>query len=222
MYALPDRHWSKLSLTLLFVNPDGDQNHFPVYVPDGERVAEIEQAYAEALKDPTTHYDASKENRATAAGYYQFSADEETRARQMEALKRSREETEKAREEAGIVDGEAPISEDVAVTSTKGKDQIDEAAAGPAPKITGRGIDKRKHDLEERRKAIEAKRRKTNGAASGASTNTRTESEPPGTSAAHSTGSHSSNKSAKEVNANSNAVDDFLAKLEADLNRRPS
>ena len=218
MYALPDRHWLKFSLTLLFVNSDGDQNHFPVYVPDGERVAEIEEAYAEALKDPTTHYDASKENRATAAGYYQFSADEETRVRQMEALKRSREETEKARQEAGIVDGEAPISEDVAATSAKGK----EAAAGPAPKITGRGIDKRKRDLEERRKAIEAKRRKTNGAASGASTNTRTESEPPGTSAAHSSGSHS-NKSASEANASSDAADDFLAKLEADLlDRRPS
>jgi hypothetical protein len=178
-------------------------------------VAKIEEAYAEATKDPTTHYDASKENRATGAGFYQFSADEETRARQMEELKRSREETEKARQEAGIVNGAASSGEDAVPTSAEGKDKVDEASTGPAPKITGRGIDKRKRDLEERRKAIQAKRRKTNVAS--AASNSIPASELPDSSVAQPTTSRPPIKGALEANASPSAADDFLAKLEADL-----
>ncbi|KAH6913033.1 hypothetical protein BKA70DRAFT_1218049 [Coprinopsis sp. MPI-PUGE-AT-0042] len=49
------------------------------------------------------HYDASKEVRAKGAGFYQFSADEETRKKQMDDLQNARVETEKAREEAGAM-----------------------------------------------------------------------------------------------------------------------
>lgn len=84
---------------------DGDQGHFPVYEQDASTIREIEEQYAEAIKDPTKHYDASKENRTAGAGFYQFSADEETRARQMEELKRMRQETETTRKESGIEDG---------------------------------------------------------------------------------------------------------------------
>ena len=83
--------------SLTQIHTDGDQGHFPVYEQDESRVREIEEQYAEAIKDPTKHYDASKENRTAGAAFYQFSADEETRARQMEELKRMREETEAAR-----------------------------------------------------------------------------------------------------------------------------
>lgn len=133
----------------------------------------------------------------------------------MEALKRSREETEKAREEAGILD-DVVISNDIAVTSTKGKGKADEANAIPAPKITGRGIDKRKRELEERRKAIEAKRRKTNGAPA---MSIRAEGKPARNAVAHS-GSSKPEKGDAEPNASSTAADDFLTKLEADLLRR--
>jgi hypothetical protein len=138
----------------------------------------------------------------------------------MEALKRSREETEKARQEAGIVDSTVSINDNVAATSIKGKGKVDDANAGPAPKVTGRGIDKRKRDLEERRKAIEAKRRKTNGPSSGASISIPAESEPPVTSAAHSAAPDPSNKGGADLDASSTAADDFLTKLEADLLKR--
>jgi hypothetical protein len=205
---------SRCSSQLTIHSSDGDQNHFPVYVPDAERVAEIEEAYAEASKDPTMHYDASNENRATGAGFYQFSADEETRARQMEALKRSREETEKARQETGVAESRA--SNDATATSPKGKGNTEEVDAGHAPKITGRGIDKRKRELEERRQAIEAKRRKTNNAAN-TSTNILGRSQPPGTSSTHSIPSHSMNNGVVETNSASTAADNFLEDLEAEL-----
>lgn len=50
------------------------------------------------------HYDVTAEVRAKGAGFYQFSADEETRQRQMEELKLAREETERMRKEGGAVD----------------------------------------------------------------------------------------------------------------------
>ncbi|KAI9638966.1 uncharacterized protein MKK02DRAFT_41995 [Dioszegia hungarica] len=74
----------------------GDQNFFPVYEPDPNV---LRAKYLEAEEESRQkHYDASKEVRTKAAGQYQFSLDEETRARQMEELKAGRLETERARE----------------------------------------------------------------------------------------------------------------------------
>ena len=96
------------------------------------------------------HYDASKEVRAKGAGFYQFSADEETRKAQMEELKISREETTKMRQELG--------AEDIEPGKVEG--MRDGEAPGTAVTVKSRAMEKRKRELEERRKIIEAKRKK--------------------------------------------------------------
>jgi len=118
----------------------GNIGYFPVYEPSAERIAKIEEAAIET--DPAAHYDASKEIRAKGAGFYSFSADEETRARQMQELKNVRMETERVREEIGAEDG---------------------ASSSAGGKPVNRAMEKRKRELEERRKAVEAKRRKVKG-----------------------------------------------------------
>ena len=107
-------------------------NYFPTYEQSAEKVAAVEAA-AKEDSDPATHYDAAREVRARAAGFYKFSQDEETRQKQMADLKRSREETGKARDESG---------------------------AGTVGKEVRLGMEKRKREIEERRRVIEAKRRK--------------------------------------------------------------
>jgi hypothetical protein len=47
------------------------------------------------------HYEANKEFRIRGVGFYGFSKDEGVRAKEMEALGREREETERARREMG-------------------------------------------------------------------------------------------------------------------------
>ena len=79
-------------------------NFFPVYEPSSDRVAAIQAAAAEENNPLDQHYDASREVRAKGAGFYQFSADEETRKKQMEELRQAREETERTRQELGAVD----------------------------------------------------------------------------------------------------------------------
>ncbi|KAI0734212.1 hypothetical protein C8Q72DRAFT_454987 [Fomitopsis betulina] len=147
------------------LQPEGDQqdkeddpyvlynpvNHFPVYEPTEDRVAAIEAEYAEENSPLNVHYDAAREVRAKGAGFYQFSADEETRRRQMEELRAAREETGRTREEAGAVDarlGEAEGMRDVTGSAKDG-------AVGRS-----RAMEKRKRELEERRKMLDAKRRK--------------------------------------------------------------
>jgi hypothetical protein len=117
-------------------------NHFPVYEPSKERVAEVERKFADANNPLNVHYDASREVRAQGAGFYQFSADEETRRKQMEELKAAREETEKTRHELGAEDIK-PGGEGMTTDGVK-----------------SRAMEKRKRELEERRKLIEAKRKK--------------------------------------------------------------
>ncbi|KAJ7052633.1 hypothetical protein C8F01DRAFT_998074 [Mycena amicta] len=126
-------------------NPVG---HFPVYQPTAERVAEIEKTHAEENNPLGVHYDASGENRAKGAGFYQFSADEETRKAQMEELKAARGETQQTRKETGAVDalpGEAEGMQD--------------ASSG----TRSRAMEKRKREIEDRRKLLDAKRRKVAG-----------------------------------------------------------
>ena len=118
-------------------------NHLPIYTPSEERIAEISKEYAEDTNPLNVHYDASKEVRAKGAGFYQFSADEETRKKQMEELKNVREETEKTRKDLGAVDilpGE-----------------LEGMREGPTK---SRAMEKRKREIEERRRLLEEKKKK--------------------------------------------------------------
>jgi len=119
-------------------------NHFPIYQPSEERVAEVERKFSEENNPLNVHYDASTEVRAKGAGFYQFSGDEETRRRQMEGLKAAREETDKTRQELG--------AEDI----IPGQDEGMIAGSN----VKSRAMEKRKREIEERRKLLEAKRKK--------------------------------------------------------------
>ncbi|KAG1821137.1 uncharacterized protein BJ212DRAFT_1265708 [Suillus subaureus] len=126
-------------------------NYFPVFEPSAERVQAVQDAYSEANNPLSSHYDASKEVRAKGAGHYQFSADEETRKQQMEELRSARMETEKTRQDTGAMDlkpGEVEGMRD------------DGTSAGASK---SRAMEKRKRDIEERRKILDAKRRKVKG-----------------------------------------------------------
>jgi hypothetical protein len=132
-------------------------NHFPTYQPSEERVSEIEKAFAEENNPLGVHYDASNEIRAKGAGFYQFSADEETRKVQMQELNALREDTAKTRQELG--------AEDIKPGDVEG--MRDGEAPGTAGATKSRAMEKRKRELEERRNMIEAKRKKLHdGAAS--------------------------------------------------------
>ena len=146
-------------------------NHFPTYQPSEERVSEIAKAFAEENNPLEVHYDASKEIRAKGAGFYQFSADEETRKAQMQELDALREETAKTRQELG--------AEDIKPGDIEG--MRDGEAPGTAGVTKSRAMEKRKRELEERRNMIEAKRKKRklhNGAASSVNPNTTPDAPP--------------------------------------------
>ncbi|KAK0223158.1 hypothetical protein IW262DRAFT_1364979 [Armillaria fumosa] len=123
-------------------------NHFPIYTPSADRVAEIEKMHAEENNPLGVHYDATSEVRAKGAGFYQFSGDEETRQRQMEELRAAREETQTTRQGQGAVD-----------VSVEGMVASGSSVGGGI----GKGVEKRKREIEERRRKIEAKRRKLKG-----------------------------------------------------------
>jgi len=116
-------------------------------------MAEIAKQYAEENNPLGVHYDASKEVRAKGAGFYQFSGDEETRKAQMEELKASREETERVRQELG--------AEDVKFGEVEGMRAGEITGGSTAGPSTSRAMEKRKHEIEERRRLLESKRRKT-------------------------------------------------------------
>ncbi|KAG2133647.1 uncharacterized protein EDB93DRAFT_859841 [Suillus bovinus] len=126
-------------------------NYFPVFEPSAERVQAVQDAYSEDNNPLSSHYDASKEVRAKGAGFYQFSADEETRRQEMEELRSARVETEKTRQDAGAVDLKPGEVEGM-------RDNIATAGASRS-----RAMEKRKRDIEERRKILDAKRRKVKG-----------------------------------------------------------
>ncbi|KAK0469850.1 uncharacterized protein EV420DRAFT_70686 [Desarmillaria tabescens] len=123
-------------------------NHFPIYTPSADRVAEIEKMHAEESNPLGVHYDATSEVRAKGAGFYQFSGDEETRQKQMEELRAAREKTQVTRQEQGAAD--VSVEGMVASGSSTGEG-------------VGKGVEKRKREIEERRRMIEAKRRKLKG-----------------------------------------------------------
>lgn len=181
-------------------------NFFPVYEPSSDRVAAIEAAAAEENNPLNQHYDASREVRAKGAGFYQFSADEETRKQEMDGLRQARQETEKTRQELGAVDlkpGEAEGMQD-------------------APNaLRSRAIEKRRRELEERRKAVEAKRRKLQTGGGPPSSAAATQSSPapaPPPSEPTTVVPLRTSAAAPDVDdAPSSAADNFLAALERDL-----
>ncbi|KAG9099769.1 hypothetical protein FRC06_004868 [Ceratobasidium sp. 370] len=126
---------------------NGRATHFPVYEPTAEKRAEVEESLVES--SPFARYDASKDNRATGAGFYQFSADEEARAREMEELKRARVETVLARAEVEAED--------------RALDAVVVGEGGAEKTGRSRAVEKRRKELDERRQMLEAKRRKMLG-----------------------------------------------------------
>src|SRR6266403_12223 len=180
-------------------------NFFPVYEPSSDRVASIQAAAAEENNPLNIHYDASREVRAKGAGFYQFSADEETRKKQMEELRQARQETEVTRQEIGAVDLKAGELE--------GMQEAPNA-------FRSRAIEKRKRELEERRKLVEAKRRKLlNGNKTLAAV--ATTQQPPASDSDPSSepivAVPTKTMVAPKPDAASSAADNFLAALEHDL-----
>lgn len=84
--------------------------------------------------------------RAKGAGFYQFSGDDETRQRQMEELRSVREETAKSRQNAGAVNIRPGDVEGMQAEGSKSM-----------------ALEKRKREIEERRKLLDAKRRRKMG-----------------------------------------------------------
>jgi hypothetical protein len=190
-------------------------NFFPVYEPSSDRVAAIQAAAAEENNPLNIHYDASREVRAKGAGFYQFSADEETRKKQMEELRQARNETEMTRQELGAVDLKAGEVEGM------------QEAPGPNA-LRNRAVEKRKRELEERRKLVEAKRRKllngNNSTAAAAAA--AAETQPPASASASASAPSSEEPivavptkatAAPNPDPASSAADNFLAALERDL-----
>ncbi|KAG6816380.1 hypothetical protein H0H93_008148 [Arthromyces matolae] len=206
--------------------PDDDEdiiirnpvNHFPIYEPTVERVAEIAAKYAEENNPLNIHYDASRENRAKGAGFYQFSGDEETRRRQMEELKTAREETGQIRQELGAVDVRPGEVEGMKNAEGSGR---------------SRAMEKRKRELEERRKLIDAKKRKTGSGSEDMKGQTAVEPKPigpSGTLTAEATPTSADPFAALEIKTIPSSVkgkgkatpaatdaDEFLAQLEHDF-----
>jgi Domain of unknown function (DUF4078) len=187
-------------------------NFFPVYEPSSDRVAAIQAAAAEENNPLNIHYDASREVRAKGAGFYQFSADEETRKKQMEELRQARNETEMTRQELGAVDLKAG--------EVEGMQEVPNA-------LRNRAVEKRKRELEERRKLVEAKRRKLlNGNNSTAAAAAAPATQPPASAGASASAPSSEQPivavltkttAAPNPDPASSAADNFLAALERDL-----
>ena len=132
-------------------------NYFPVFEPSEERIAAIQQAASEEANPLAAHYDASRDNRAKGAAFYTFSNDEETRMREMEELRKAREDTQAARRATGAVDILPGEGEGLA-----GEVKVD-TMRNEADSTKSRAMEKRKREIEERRALIEAKRRKMKG-----------------------------------------------------------
>ncbi|KAL5526112.1 hypothetical protein ACEPAG_7450 [Sanghuangporus baumii] len=195
-------------------------DHFPVFEPSAERLAELQKAAEEADKPLESHYDATREVRAKGAAFYAFSTDEERRQREMDELRKAREETERARRDTGALDVKPGESEGLATVVGDGEEKGKETAHS-------RAMEKRKREIEERRKLVEAKRRKLKGgdkeSGAPASAKNATERIDPFASAeADAIVKSRKSKSRRDQKApastpSTNSADDFLAALEHDL-----
>jgi hypothetical protein len=81
----------------------GDTIQTAAFNPDEPIALQMAELAAKRDKEPTPppdeHFDARKEIRTKGVGFFQFSADEETRKNEMAALEKEREETERGRKE---------------------------------------------------------------------------------------------------------------------------
>jgi hypothetical protein len=179
-------------------------NFFPVYEPSSDRVAAIQAAAAEENNPLNIHYDADREVRAKGAGFYQFSADEETRKKEMEELRQARHETEMTRQELGAVDLKAG--------------EVEGMQESTPNVLRNRAIEKRKRELEERRKLVEAKRRKLlDGNNPPAAAATQPPASAPSSEPIVAVAAPTKATAVSNPNAASSAADNFLAALERDL-----
>lgn len=82
----------------------GDTIQTAAFNPDDDVAAKMAEIAAKRDKEPTPppdkHFDSKEEIRTRGTGFYAFSGDKEERQKQMDALKREREETERSRSEA--------------------------------------------------------------------------------------------------------------------------
>ncbi|KAK1224073.1 hypothetical protein PQX77_008403 [Marasmius sp. AFHP31] len=187
-------------------------NHHPIFIPGDERVAEIKKATAESDKPLETHYDYSLENRARGAGSYNFSRNEQERLAELQKLSARRDETMRARAEAGAIDVKPGEVEgfDPKVGTTQSK-----------------AMEKRKRDLEERRAKLEANKRKKGKSTNGVS-QARSEDQQPAVFMASANDPFAALEAASSAHAASSIdnkvktkvvteVDVFFAGLESDL-----
>ncbi|KAH7873791.1 uncharacterized protein C8R40DRAFT_1048842 [Lentinula edodes] len=138
------------SLSILSPNfPTGNaqilQNHFPTYQHTEDRITEIINEHSEENNPLEKHYDPNSEIRDRGAASYTFSTDEETRQARLNELKSRHLETDAIRKEMGAVDVLPGEIEGMQV---------------PEVRSSVKGSEKRKREMEERRKMLDAKRKK--------------------------------------------------------------
>ncbi|KAJ3734285.1 hypothetical protein DFJ43DRAFT_1137554 [Lentinula guzmanii] len=171
-------------------NPRVLQNHFPTFHLDEDRRTQIVNEYAEENNPLDKHYDPNSEVRDRGAASYSFSLDEQTRQARLDDLKATHLETNATRKEMGAVDvrpGEI------------------EGMQAPEVGRSAKGSEKRKREIEERRKILEAKRKKAK---------TTTEGSQPG--------SDSTSTSCITANAKQSHIADPFASLESATFSMPS
>ncbi|KDE07725.1 hypothetical protein MVLG_01999 [Microbotryum lychnidis-dioicae p1A1 Lamole] len=112
----------------------GDQQHFPVYEPEPEKLAAIARENQRSRGALVDRYDPTKEKRTRGAGFIALGMDDNTRRKRMESLKEIRREGVQAREALESVGG------------VKGKREADK--------------EERKRMLRHKRDEVQAKRNK--------------------------------------------------------------
>jgi len=182
-------------------------------------LAAIKKAAEEVDSPLASHYDSTREIRAKGAAFYQFSADEQERQRQLDELKHKRDETIRTRQELGAVDVPVALEPDMGGGPTE--------PVEPTKPIQSRAMEKRKRDIEARKQAIEAKRRKREEALSMVNTEANDEEMGPipvvvaedAVEAINQESQHTVPPTSSKALPLS-AADDFLANLERDMVQR--
>ncbi|CDZ97024.1 Protein of unknown function DUF4078 [Phaffia rhodozyma] len=144
IYAMEKKRLAKAALEERPANLIiGDQNYFPVYEPSAEDLRARWEAAEEESGEK--HYDANADVRNRSAAFYQFSKDSATRAQQQAELAAARLETEAARLDVEV------HQEDTSYGMSPDPRQI---------VFGGKSVEKRKREVEGRRRLIEEKRQR--------------------------------------------------------------
>ncbi|KAJ4477157.1 hypothetical protein J3R30DRAFT_3703406 [Lentinula aciculospora] len=126
-------------------NPQILQGHFPTYQPGQDRITQITNEYSEENNPLEKHYDPNSEVRVRGAASYNFAKDEQTRQARLDELKSRHLETSATRKEMG--------ASDIRPGEIEG---MQASEVGSSTK----GSEKRKREIEERRRTLDAKRKK--------------------------------------------------------------